>query len=108
VDVSRFFILFSLKAYRAFPTTIPAVVCCGLVSTRAVGVVRLSKDAFMNVAAANSAAATIMEVLLASKCIIVGFLRFCIYKNAVPIPEVRYFLLNLSVLATTFSLRYAG
>jgi phosphotransferase system glucose/maltose/N-acetylglucosamine-specific IIC component len=80
-----------------------AVVCCGLVSTRVVGFVRVSKEAFMNVAAAKSAAATMMEVRFASKCIIVGFLRFCIYNNAVPIQEVRYFLVTSGTRYVVFS-----
>jgi hypothetical protein len=72
-----------------------------------VGFVRVSKEAFMNVAAAKSAAATIMEVRLASKCIIVGFLRFCIYNNEVPTPKMAYFPPNSGV-ETSFPLRYAG
>jgi hypothetical protein len=71
VEASNFFILF-LVSYRAFPTRISAVVCCGVVSTRVVGFVRFSvvriwEEVFMKVAAAKRAAATMMEVLLASK-----------------------------------------
>src|SRR6476661_9092209 len=110
VDVIRVFIFLTLPGagYFTFPTTTAAIVCWGLVSTSVEGVVRLSNEAFTNVAAANNAAATMTEVRFASRCAMSGFLcRVLLFKIRVLVLKVHGLTVKSPVLNTSFPISYA-